>query len=111
MSTNKKRKQTINDSNKPTVKEIDNARSVTPNSPQDQLMDGILNKTDSVTEDNSHYTHQTIHFQQSDNSNSHETRSQHHKYGSNIQEHLKIFNNNVTLGPVYVCTCCLQTWL
>ena len=28
------------------------------------------------------------------------------KYGSNMTELLKVFNENIAEGPVYVCTCC-----
>ena len=32
------------------------------------------------------------------------------KYGSNITELLKIFNESIAEGPVYLCTCCQQIW-
>ena len=32
------------------------------------------------------------------------------KYGSDMKELLKIFNESVSDGPVYVCTVCQQTW-
>ena len=32
------------------------------------------------------------------------------KYGSNMTKLLKIFNESIAEGPVYVCTCCQQIW-
>ena len=37
-------------------------------------------------------------------------QAENRKYGSNITELLKIFNENIAEGPVYVCTCCQQIW-
>ena len=34
----------------------------------------------------------------------------HQKFGNNLNECLDIFNVSIGLGPVYVYTCCLQTW-
>ena len=57
----------------------------------------LLHETKTRTQDNTHNTIQT------------QTRTQHQKYGSNLDECLQIFNDNVASGPVFVCTCCLQT--
>ena len=37
-------------------------------------------------------------------------QAENRKYGSNMTELLKIFNENIAEGPVYVCTCCQQIW-
>ena len=38
------------------------------------------------------------------------TKTQKEKYGANMAECLKIFNDSIAHGPIYVCTCCIQTW-
>ena len=35
-------------------------------------------------------------------------QAENRKYGSNMTELLKIFNESIAEGPVYVCTCCQQ---
>ena len=37
-------------------------------------------------------------------------QAENRKYGSNMTELLKIFNENIAEGPVYVCKCCQQIW-
>ena len=36
--------------------------------------------------------------------------SKRRKYGSNISDCVSIFHKNISVGPVYVCCCCEQTW-
>ena len=38
------------------------------------------------------------------------TKIQKEKYGANMAQCLKIFNDSIAHGPIYVCTCCIQTW-
>ena len=75
--------------------QTDSARMIPTNSAQVHAGSRLLNETETRTEDNTHNTIQT------------QTRTQHQKYGSNLEECLKIFNDNVASGPVFVCTCCL----
>ena len=37
-------------------------------------------------------------------------QAENRKFESNMTELLKIFNENIAEGPVYVCTCCQQIW-
>ena len=37
-------------------------------------------------------------------------QAENRKYGSNMTELLKIFNESIADEPVYVCTCCQQIW-
>ena len=37
-------------------------------------------------------------------------QAENRKYGSNMTELLKIFNESIAEGPVYVCTYCQQIW-
>ena len=37
-------------------------------------------------------------------------QAENRKYGSNMTELLKIFNESIAEGLVYVCTCCQQIW-
>ena len=32
------------------------------------------------------------------------------KYGTSLQDCIKQFHESIAAGPVYVCTCCQQTW-
>ena len=58
----------------------------------------LLHETETRTQYNIHNTIQT------------QTRTQHKKYGSNLEECLQIYNDNNASGAVFVCTFCLQTW-
>ena len=68
------------------------------NSAQVYMGSKLLHETETRTPDNTH--NNTIQTQ---------TRTQHQKSGSNLEECLQIFHDNVASGPVFVCTCCLQT--
>ena len=32
------------------------------------------------------------------------------KYGSNINTCIQLFHKNISVGPIYICSCCRQTW-
>ena len=38
------------------------------------------------------------------------TATKHRKYGSDLDTCIELFHKNVSIGPVYVCSCCHQTW-
>ena len=70
----------------------------------------MLNQTETVTQVGAIHTYDNTLFPQSDDSSMHQPKKNITKYGPTMEECLKIFNDNVALGPIYVCPCCLQTW-
>ena len=36
--------------------------------------------------------------------------TKHRKYGSDLDTCIELFHKNISIGPVYVCSCCHQTW-
>ena len=80
-------------------KQTDSVRTMPANSTWVYMESRLLHETETRTQDNTHNTIQT------------QTRTQNKKkYGSNPEECLQIFNDNVASGPVFICTWCLQTW-
>ena len=79
---NEKRKQTVWKTCNSKCKQTESTRTIPTNSAQVHMGSRLLHETESRTQDNTHNTIQT------------QTRTQHQKYGSNLEECLQIFNDN-----------------